>query len=94
MKYNVYFPTPLEEIADIYDDNMDVCVEFNGRTYTFLIVTIKNLKSSAWLNQKGYVVPSDPFLIVEAFKKDIIEDLLKELFKDVRLLEIYGSDIE
>jgi hypothetical protein len=92
MEFKIYYPTPLSEIKDIYNDNIDVCVKTEqGESYTFLVVALNNLKESIWLNKRGYITPCAPFLIVEKLSEKIIEDLLNEVFKDQLLANLYGK---
>lgn len=94
MQYSIKYPTPLDKIKDIYNDNIDICVQVKHKNYTFVIATIENLKESVWLNKEGYVTPSAPILIVEKLTNEIIEALMMELFKDKALVEIYGKDLK
>lgn len=44
MNYTIFYPTPLSEIHDITNDNIDICVQAdNGKRYTFVVTTPKNL---------------------------------------------------
>lgn len=92
MKYSIYYPTPLEKIQNIKNDNIDVCVRTADREYTFVVATIENLRQPCWLDPRGFVAPCAPILIVDSLKKEVIEKLIDELCKDERLLEIYGRD--
>ncbi len=93
MNYKIEYPTPLDEIKDEYNDNIDVCVSIDGKAYTFVVVTLENLKTAHWLNENGYVTPGAPPLIVEKLANETIEALLEELVKDETLLKRYGSDL-
>jgi hypothetical protein len=49
---NIRFSIPLADVEDIYDDNIDVFVTLeNGRTYTVVVGTSKNILSL--LNQEN-----------------------------------------
>ena len=89
---SIEYPTPLKN-CNIKNDNIDICVRTKHKSYTFIIATIENLRTSIWLDKRGFIIPSAPILIVEELTKDIIEALLEELFKDKLLVEIYGKDI-
>ena len=40
MKYDIFFPTPIESITDPTNDNVDVCVTtVDGESYTLVFVT-------------------------------------------------------
>ena len=47
---SISFPTPLEDIKDIEDDNIDVFVELeDGYTHTVVVATSKNILTLLWL---------------------------------------------
>jgi hypothetical protein len=94
MRYSIFYPTPLEEIKDITNDNIDVCVKTEEEAYTFVVATIENLKSSVWMDKRGFVKPSAPVLVVETLTKESIESLVGELLKDKTLAKIYGQNLE
>ncbi|WP_214481729.1 hypothetical protein [Bacillus sp. SM2101] len=49
---NIEFPTALEKVKDIEDDNIDVFVELeDGMTYTLVVATPKNLLNK-WTRNK------------------------------------------
>lgn len=93
MKYSIYYPTPLNEIKDIKNDNIDVCVNTEFESYTFVIATIDNLKETAWYDKRGFVSPCAPILLVESLTKETIECLIEELSKDEVLFKLYGKDL-
>jgi hypothetical protein len=60
---NIIFPTSLEKIEDIKNDNIDIFVELkNGLTYTMVVATPLNLlslmkkDSKDFLNTKRYII--------------------------------------
>lgn len=81
-----------EQIADDRDDNLDVCVRTENGDYTFVVATIDNLKHSFWLDERGFVNPISPPLLVERLTKEAIESLIDEVMKDEKLAELYGGD--
>ena len=94
MQYLIFYPTPLEGIKDITNDNIDICVETEEENYTFVVATIENLKSSIWMDEIGFVKPCAPVLMVEKLTKGSIEALVEELLKDKTLMKIYGQNLE
>jgi hypothetical protein len=78
MLVNISFPTYLEDITDIENDNIDVFVELeDGYTYTVVVATAKNIESLMDQEKMNYFRPGDPFIIVKKLTKDIIEETLK-----------------
>ena len=80
---NISFPTPLEYIEDIEDDNIDVFVELeDGYTHTVVIATFKNLLSLMDKEKMDFSEPGCPFIIVKKLTKDIIEETIKAYPED------------
>jgi len=77
------YPTDLNKIKDITNDNIDVFVELeNGHTYTLTISTPQNYY---WYMEKeglDYIPASPPDIIVKELKEDIIEKALKNFCED------------
>ncbi|MFJ7662279.1 hypothetical protein ACIQXW_07750 [Lysinibacillus sp. NPDC097162] len=74
----VEFPTPLSDIKNIEDDNIDVFIELeDGMTYTLVITTPKNLYT-LMRNEKISYIPAGPsFVIVESLTEKNIIDVIK-----------------
>jgi hypothetical protein len=78
MVVNIRFPTYLEDITDIENDNIDVFVELgDGYTYIVTVATAKNIESIMDQEKINYFEPGYPFIIVKKLTKDIIEETLK-----------------
>jgi hypothetical protein len=78
MVVNIRFPTYLEDITDIENDNIDVFVELgDGYTYIVTVGTAKNIESMMDQEKINYFEPGYPFIIVKKLTKDIIEETLK-----------------
>ena len=93
MQYSIYYPTSLDKIQDIKNNNIDICVKIKSKNYTFVIATLDNLKEPMWMDPRGFVIPSAPVLLVDKLTKETIEALVEELVKDESLLKIYGQDL-
>ncbi|MDX8361707.1 hypothetical protein [Cytobacillus sp. IB215316] len=75
---NIEFPTALEKVKDIEDDNIDVFVELeDGMTYTLVVATPKNLFTQMDQEQINYIPASPPFIIVRTLNEDIIKSALQ-----------------
>ena len=55
MNFEIFYPTPLAEIEDPTNANIDVCVRTNeGKDYTLVFITPDNLKSLMESNNESY----------------------------------------
>jgi hypothetical protein len=78
MIVKISFPTYLEDITDIENDNIDVFVELeDGYTHIVTVATTKNIESLMDEDKMNYFRPNYPFIIVKKLTKDIIEETLK-----------------
>ena len=93
MEYKVSYPTPLCEIADPENDNVDVCVAMpDGSSYTIVCITPRNL--AALMDRDGgtFIHPGFRFAVVRRIDRACIEDALRVITADPELLSYYGSD--
>ena len=94
---SISFPTPLEDIIDIEEDNIDVFVELeDGYTHTVVVSTPKNLLSLMNKEKSDFAEP-DPVIIVRKLTKEIIAKALEAYAKDdAYWLKLYqfSSDID
>ncbi len=76
------FPTPLSEIEDVENGNIDVFVQLeDGMTYTLVISTPKNL---LWYMDKenlNFIPASPPDIIVRSLTERNIRDALENYSK-------------
>ena len=80
---SIRYPTPLETIKDIEDDNIDVFIELeNHYIYTLVVGTPLNLLSLMKKDNIDFSEPGRPFIIVEQLTKETIERAIKEYSKD------------
>lgn len=76
----ITFPSPLEYIEDVNNDNIDVFVELeDGYEYTYIVVvaTPKNLVSLMDKKNSDFLETGHPFIIVRKLTKEIIEKAIK-----------------
>ena len=93
MKYDVFFPTPIESIADPTNDNVDVCVTTaDGESYTLVFITPDNLKSLMESNHEDFISPTFKYIVVKRIDESIILQAVKEMVSNLSLLSYYGKD--
>ena len=93
MPYTVFFPTPIESIADPTNDNVDVCVTtVDGESYTLVFITPDNLKSLMESNHEDFILPSFKYIVVKRIDEGTIRRALDEILRDPALLLYYGKD--
>lgn len=93
MKYDVFFLTPIEGIADPTNDNVDVCVTtVDGESYTLVCITPDNLKSLMESNHEDFISPSFKYIVVKRIDEGTIRRALDEILCDPALLSYYGKD--
>lgn len=77
------FPVPLTNIEDIYDDNIDVFVDLeNGRSYTVVVGTYKNILSLLNKENSNFLPPGEPMIIVKKLTMEVIEEAIEAYTKD------------
>jgi hypothetical protein len=93
VKYDIFFPTPIENITDPTNDNMDVCVTtVDGESYTLVFITPDNLKSLMESNHEDFRSPSFKYIVVKRIDEGTIRRALDEILRDPALLSYYGKD--
>ena len=94
LKYDIFFPTALNEI-DEDNDNVDILVQTeNGKRYSFVVATPDNLKHLMQKENLPYLKPGLPFLFVEKITESHIRMLIDSLIEEGdRLIRIYGEDL-
>ncbi|MGC6767333.1 hypothetical protein [Enterococcus sp. LJL51] len=82
---NIEYPTTLDKIEDITNDNIDLFVTLDdGYTYTLVVSTLKNI--GTLMGDRGYSEPGWPQQLI------IVEKLTEELIK--KAVEAYAEDSE
>ena len=80
---SIRFPTYLEDITDIENDNIDVFVDLeDGYTYTVVVATAKNIESLMDKEKVNYFEPGHPFIIVKKLTKEIIYEAIEAYASD------------
>jgi hypothetical protein len=80
---SIRFPTYLENIVDIANDNIDVFVDLeDGYTHTVVVATAKNIESLMHKEKMNFFEPGHPFIIVQKLTKEIIEEAIKAYPED------------
>ena len=93
MKYDVFFPTPIESITDPTNDNVDVCVTTaDGEAYTLVFITPDNLKFLMESNREDFLSPMFKYIVVKRIDESIIRRALDVIVRDRSLLAYYGKD--
>lgn len=91
----IYYPTPLIEIQDIYNDNIDVIVKLeNDQSFTLEVATPENLKFLMKKDHQPYISPGAPFAIVDKLTEENIGLLVQAFLEDPDYLRLYGCDIQ
>ncbi len=94
MKYNIIYPTSLEQINPD-NDNIDILVQTeNGKQYIFVVATPDNLKYLMNKENISFLKPGLPFLFVEKLTYTNIDNVVKSILEeDEKLIRIYGADV-
>ncbi len=93
MNYTIFYPTPLSEISDITNDNIDVCVRTkDGKDYTLTVATPKNLDFLMKKDNLAYLSPDFRFLTVTALTESAIRAVIDIIMADPALAGWYGED--
>ncbi len=93
MDYTVFFPTPIESIADPANDNIDVCVTTaDGETYTLVFITPYNLKFLMESNHEDFISPTFKYIVVKRIDERVIRRALDEIVFHTSMLAYYGKD--
>lgn len=80
---SITFPTPLSNINNIDNDNIDVFVELeNGMVLTLVVTTPLNILDYMDKNDKGFLEAGPPDIIVKSLTEENIFDAIKAYGKD------------
>lgn len=93
----VTYPTPLSEVSDISNDNIDVFVELeDGTNYCFVVSTPLNLCKFMDDNDIGFIPASQPDIIVKELTEENILLALENYAEDdafwMKLLYVAGTN--
>jgi hypothetical protein len=82
---SISYPTYLEDIEDIENDNIDVFVELEDNdtyTYTVVVATAKNIEWMMDKEKMNYLRAGHPFLIVKKLTEKIIFEAIQAYAAD------------
>ena len=90
------FLSPLEDIEDVFDDNMDVSVDLeNGQNYVVVVGTPKNLLTLMENEKSDFLSPGDPIIIVKKMTKEVIEEAIRAYAEDdAHFLKFYALELD
>lgn len=93
---SINFLSSLEDIDDIFDDNIDVSVNLeNGKNYVVVVGTPKNLLTLMENEKSDFLSPGDPIVIVKKMTKEVIEEAIKAYAdKDGYFLKFYSAELD
>lgn len=93
---SINFLSPLENINDIFDDNMDVSVNLeNGQNYVVVVGTPKNLLRLMENEKSDFLSPGDPIIIVKKMTKEVIEKTIQAYAEDdAYCLKFYSAELD
>lgn len=80
---NISYPTPLSEIKDITNDNIDVFVELeNGEHYTFVVTTPLSIADYMDRADMGYLEAGPFDIVVSKITEENIEKVLNNYLEN------------
>ena len=94
---SIDFLSSIEDIDDIFDDNMDVSVDLeNGRNYVVVVGTPKNLLKLMENEKSNFLSPGDPIIIVKKMTKEVVEEASKAYVDDddAYYLKFYAAELD
>jgi len=93
---SINFLSPIEDIEDIYDHNMDVSVNLeNGRNYVVVVGTPKNLLRLMENEKSDFLSPGDPIVIVKKMTKEVVEEAIQAYAEDdAYYLKFYSAELD
>ncbi len=91
MDCKIFYPTPLDEIIDRQNDNIDVCITVGRRHYTLVFITPDNLKSLMNSANEDFISPSFKYIVVKSLEEEYIEKAVENIVKAPELLKFYGA---
>ena len=93
MNYEIFYPSPLNTVSDITNDNIDAVIIADEHEFSITAVTPENLKFLMTRDKTPYLIPGSPFAAVESLTENNIKLLTERLVSDLFLLRVYGSNL-
>ena len=93
---SINFLSPIEDIDDIFDDNMDVSVNLeNGLNYVVVVGTPKNLLRLMENEKSNFLSPGDPIVVVKKMTKEVVEEAIQAYADDdAHYLKFYAAELD
>lgn len=93
---SITFLSDLNDVKDIFDDNIDVSVNLeNGQNYVLVVGTPKNLVRLMENEKSDFLSPGDPIVIVKKMTKEVIEQAIKAYAEDdAYYLKFYSAELD
>jgi uncharacterized tellurite resistance protein B-like protein len=93
---SINFLSPIEDIVNIFDDNMDVSVNLeNGLNYVVVVGTPKNLLRLMENGKSNFISPGDPIVIVKKMTKEVVEEAIQAYADDdAHYLKFYAAELD
>ena len=80
---SITFLSDLEDVKDIFDDNVDVAVKLDdGHEYVVVVATQQNLLTLMNNEKSDFLSPGDPMIIVRKLTKEVVEDAIQVYAED------------
>lgn len=88
-----FFPA-LEELDNIFDDNVDVILKLDdGYQYVVVVATPQNLLTL--MDESDFLPPCDPMIIVQKLTKESIKKAIEAyLENDAYYLKVYDATLD
>ena len=90
-----FYITIIDKIRDIYNDNVDVQVNYKGKNYIATLITLKNIQTLMENHKKSgeslngsYFWASGSFIIRD-LKIDTINAVIKEMIKEEEFFDVF-----
>jgi uncharacterized tellurite resistance protein B-like protein len=93
---SINFLSPIEDIVDIFDDNIDVSVNLeNGLNYVVVVGTPKNLLRLMENGKSNFISPGDPIVVVKKMTKKVVEEAIQAYADDdAYYLKFYAAELD
>jgi uncharacterized tellurite resistance protein B-like protein len=93
---SINFLSPIEDIVDIFDDNIDVSVNLeNGLNYVVVVGTPKNLLRLMENGKSNFISPGDPIVVVKKMTKEVVEEAIQAYADDdAYYLKFYAAELD
>jgi hypothetical protein len=93
---SIAFLSPLEDVDDIFDDNLDVHVKLeDGRSYVVVVGTPKNLLTLMDNEKSDFLSPGDPIIIVRKMTQEVVEKAIEAYAEDdAYCLKFYAAELD